>query len=180
MLWDRHNDFTRLVKLASAKRIVRLLPNAGRSGALSNWDATPFTLAMLIVARTPRSDARGTSLLPARELRVPRRRSRQSIRVARQLTASAHLPQVLDQFARHVHRDAPRERLAATDTAALDCCERLLARGWAARLSVPELVFALMPLRHSATVPRLERVLQEARARRISHPPELTPSSGVR
>ena len=36
---------------------------------------------------------------------------------------------------------------------------------WEAELGVAELVFALMPLRHSPTVPRLERVLGHIDAR---------------
>ncbi len=46
---------------------------------------------------------------------------------------------------------------------ALQVTEQLLARGWEGRLSVPEHVFALFPLRHSATLERLQRALEQAR-----------------
>lgn len=42
---------------------------------------------------------------------------------------------------------------------ALAVTERILARGWDKTYAVEELVFALMPLRHSPTVDRLRRVL---------------------
>lgn len=73
---------------------------------------------------------------------------------------------VLDQLARHLRRvrgDAPAQAL--TDERALAWCEQFVARGWHAELRGAALVFALMPLRHSPTVPRLERVLELLDAR---------------
>jgi uncharacterized protein (DUF924 family) len=77
---------------------------------------------------------------------------------------------VLDQFSRHVNRrrreppgSAPQ---AAADAAALSAAEALLAAGWEARLSVPEHIFALMPLRHTAQLPQLERAMAQARGKR--------------
>jgi hypothetical protein len=76
---------------------------------------------------------------------------------------------VLDQFSRHVYRrrgEPPGGALqAAADAAALTAAEALLAAGWEARLSVPEHIFALMPLRHNAALPRLQRALDQARQR---------------
>lgn len=65
---------------------------------------------------------------------------------------------LLDQLSRHVHREE-RAQLASTDAAALGVCEALLARGWEKELTSPELVFALMPLRHQPSLARLQRVL---------------------
>ena len=79
---------------------------------------------------------------------------------------------VLDQFGRHLKRGQPREALAGTDCQALRCCQVLLDAGWAPRLSVPELVFALMPLRHSASLERLQRLqglLAERKAADAEH-----------
>jgi uncharacterized protein (DUF924 family) len=74
---------------------------------------------------------------------------------------------VLDQFSRHINRlrreppgSAPQ---AAADAAALSAAEALLAAGWEARLSVPEHIFALMPLRHTAALPQLERAMAQVR-----------------
>jgi len=76
---------------------------------------------------------------------------------------------VLDQFSRHIyrHRGAPAGCQAAVDVLALRACTELLASGRAERLSVPEHVFSLFPLRHSATLERLSSALAcvEARAR---------------
>jgi uncharacterized protein (DUF924 family) len=81
---------------------------------------------------------------------------------------------VLDQFSRHVYRrrgEAPGSALqAAADAAALSAAEALLDAGWQARLSVPEHIFALMPLRHNGALPRLERAMaQVSRSRRTAH-----------
>ena len=77
---------------------------------------------------------------------------------------------VLDQFSRHVYRwrgEAPGSAAqAAADAAALAAAEALLAAGWEARLSVPEHIFALMPLRHNGALPNLRRALEQARALR--------------
>jgi tRNA(Ile)-lysidine synthase TilS/MesJ len=65
---------------------------------------------------------------------------------------------LLDQFPRHIHR-GDRKSIEATDRRALEQCEELVKRGWHRRLTLPELVFALMPLRHSPTPERLRTVL---------------------
>ena len=71
---------------------------------------------------------------------------------------------VLDQFSRHVYRRRGEQHLQpAADARALAVAEELLARGWQDRLSAPELVFSLLPLRHSPTLDRLQRVLAQAR-----------------
>ena len=76
---------------------------------------------------------------------------------------------LLDQFTRHVHRgDCKRGRMGGgepNDAKALACAEEMLTRQWEARLGVAELVFALMPLRHSPTPERLQRVLGHLDAR---------------
>ncbi len=76
---------------------------------------------------------------------------------------------VLDQFSRHVYRrrgEAQGSALqAAADAAALVAAEALLAAGWEARLSVPEHIFALMPLRHTGALPQLERAMAQVSAR---------------
>ncbi|KAJ1631691.1 hypothetical protein T492DRAFT_905700, partial [Pavlovales sp. CCMP2436] len=67
---------------------------------------------------------------------------------------------LLDQLARHLRRaraDAPAQ--PPTDARALAACEAFVRRGWHEGLGGAELVFALMPLRHSPTPERLERVL---------------------
>lgn len=72
---------------------------------------------------------------------------------------------VLDQFSRHIYRfsnipaGAP-ERIMA-DKLALAISEHLLTiPHWDSGLSTAEMVFALMPLRHSATVERLDTVMK--------------------
>ena len=74
---------------------------------------------------------------------------------------------VLDQFSRHIYRrrgeDACSALQAAADAAALSAAEALLDAGWEARLSVPEHIFALMPLRHNGALPRLERAMAQVR-----------------
>lgn len=76
---------------------------------------------------------------------------------------------LFDQCTRHVYRDhASRGRTGddePNNAKALACAEELLARGWETELSVAELVFALMPLRHSPTPERLQRVLSHLEAR---------------
>mgnify|MGYP003684075329 CR=1 FL=1 len=64
---------------------------------------------------------------------------------------------LLDQFSRHVHR-GDQHAVQRTDERALSLAQQMLARGWNHRLSATELVFALMPMRHSPTVERLEQV----------------------
>ncbi|TYZ62244.1 hypothetical protein PybrP1_011585 [[Pythium] brassicae (nom. inval.)] len=78
---------------------------------------------------------------------------------------------LLDQLSRHVHRgdDAQVRR---NDARALPLAQTLLARGWDVALPAPQLVFALMPLRHSPTPARLHAVLAAVEAcegRRRAH-----------
>lgn len=72
---------------------------------------------------------------------------------------------VLDQFSRHIFRhqqlppDAEERRIC--DQHALSIAEELTSSSsWHVPLSVSEFVFSLMPYRHSATLQRLENVLQ--------------------
>lgn len=65
---------------------------------------------------------------------------------------------LLDQLSRHVHR-GDGSRVAANDVHALRLAQLLLAREWHTALAAPQLVFALMPLRHSPTPARLHAVL---------------------
>ena len=66
---------------------------------------------------------------------------------------------LLDQFSRHVHRGA-RARVEQNDARALELTSALLADGGECELAAAHLVFALMPLRHTPTVARLEAVLR--------------------
>ena len=71
---------------------------------------------------------------------------------------------VLDQFSRHIYRHTGADRSAqlAADAKALGVAQHLLQQpGWVHRLSVPEHVFALFPLRHSATLERLNAALAQ-------------------
>lgn len=72
---------------------------------------------------------------------------------------------MLDQFARHIHRfeevpvEDPRRLLA--DQLALRLSEELMQHSqWNIHLTVPQHIFALMPLRHSSTIGRLKEALQ--------------------
>jgi tRNA(Ile)-lysidine synthetase-like protein len=73
---------------------------------------------------------------------------------------------VLDQFSRHIYRNV--ERPPQNDAKALELSELMLKRRWHLYLPVPMEVFSLMPLRHSPTIPRLERVLEEIERRSTS------------
>ena len=66
---------------------------------------------------------------------------------------------LLDQLSRHVHR-GDRARVEANDACALRLTQELTSRGMDTALGPAELVFALMPLRHTPTVERLQEVLQ--------------------
>ena len=66
---------------------------------------------------------------------------------------------LLDQLSRHVHRGDSAATLA-NDARALNVTRELLERGWDATLDGPELIFALMPLRHQPTEARLREVLE--------------------
>ena len=70
---------------------------------------------------------------------------------------------VLDQFSRHVYRNAVRP--AENDAEALALANLMLQRQWHLELPVPLAVFSLMPLRHTPTIPRLERVVREIESR---------------
>lgn len=140
------------------------------AGELSEWEETPFTMAMLIVARRrPRRPSLPSHRTPPNAPFPPSSAANSPLR----LTARTHLfslpaapaaaLQVLDQFGRHIKRGQPRESLASSDARALRCSEAVVARGWGFRLSVPEHVFALMPMRHTPTLARLDAVLKEAR-----------------
>ncbi len=71
---------------------------------------------------------------------------------------------ILDQFSRHVYR-GDSEKVAMCDSKALPIAERFLELGWQWSVSTYQHVFALMPLRHSPTVSRLQFVLSELEAR---------------
>jgi uncharacterized protein (DUF924 family) len=66
---------------------------------------------------------------------------------------------VLDQFSRHIYRTIDIERKQKNDKLALQYCEEFLSKGWLACLSVEEALFLIMPLRHSPSIPRLNRAL---------------------
>jgi uncharacterized protein (DUF924 family) len=70
---------------------------------------------------------------------------------------------VLDQFSRHVYRSTPRP--PRNDARAVELSEIMLKKKWHMYLPVPLEIFSLMPLRHSPTVSRLERVLSEIERR---------------
>ena len=95
---------------------------------------------------------------------------------------------VLDQFSRHIYRHVHADRSAqlVADAKALAAAQHLLQQeGWTQRLSVPEHVFALFPLRHSATLERLNAALAQVCAdglrmpshhvfRRLTLPPHIS------
>ena len=66
---------------------------------------------------------------------------------------------VHDQFSRHAFR-GDKEIIKRFDALALQLADTMYQRGWLETLSAPELVFALMPYRHSPTEGRLEQVMQ--------------------
>ncbi len=76
---------------------------------------------------------------------------------------------LFDQCTRHVYRNhAERGRMGdrePNNAKALSCAEQLLTNGWETELGAAQLVFALMPLRHSPTPERLQRVLSYLDAR---------------
>lgn len=78
---------------------------------------------------------------------------------------------VLDQFSRHAYRsDACRTRQAAADARAQAAATALFGRpGWAERLSAPELVFALFPLRHSRVASQMRSALASVEERIATH-----------
>ena len=68
---------------------------------------------------------------------------------------------VLDQFSRHIYRNAEtRDQITSNDVIALSLAEELLAKQWHHKIGTPEMIFSLMPLRHTPTVERLNRVLE--------------------
>ena len=90
------------------------------------------------------------------------------------LTPIVALIVVVDQFSRHVYRlrdllpEAPER--ARADALGLQLSEELMSHpGWEVRLSMSQLVFCLMPLRHSANVERLGRVAEIIERRQAQH-----------
>eukprot|EP00501_MAST-03F_sp_TOSAG23-6_P000520 GSMAST32.ASY1.ANO1.534.1 assembled CDS len=75
---------------------------------------------------------------------------------------------ILDQFPRHVYRNN-RDKIDQTDRKALKLCYDFIHRGWHKHLSAPQLVFALMPLRHSPNVERLNTVLDLVNSRLVNN-----------
>ena len=71
---------------------------------------------------------------------------------------------VLDQLSRHAHR-GDRAQIEANDVEALRLAQFLLARGWDESLESTQLIFALMPLRHTPTESRLREVLDRTAPR---------------
>lgn len=71
---------------------------------------------------------------------------------------------VLDQFSRHICRlkgkEISKAEQIAADEQALDMAKRFHERENVLNLSMPEYVFSLMPLRHTATVDHLSYVLK--------------------
>ena len=65
---------------------------------------------------------------------------------------------LLDQFSRHAHR-GQRTLIDAADRRALQACTELLQRNWDREMTVAQLVFSLMPLRHQPSAERLEDVM---------------------
>ena len=71
---------------------------------------------------------------------------------------------LLDQFSRHVYRQSNREQIGINDMKVHGICQAFLHKGWHHQLSVPEYVFALMPMRHNdPSVDQLKFVLDEIR-----------------
>lgn len=72
---------------------------------------------------------------------------------------------VLDQFSRHIFRylglDAEDPQRQLADQLALDSTDFLITRtGWLTELTSTELVFALMPYRHTPSLTRLRYILE--------------------
>ena len=70
---------------------------------------------------------------------------------------------VLDQFSRHIYRSLPSDAIERqiADKLALEVAEQLIKNeNWDEELKIDEFVFCLMPFRHSATLERLQYVLQ--------------------
>lgn len=88
------------------------------------------------------------------------------------LTPTVALIVLVDQFSRHVYRfrdllpEAPER--ARADALGLQLSEELMTRpGWDERLPMSQLVFCLMPLRHSSSVERLDRVAEVIERRQV-------------
>lgn len=79
---------------------------------------------------------------------------------------------ILDQFSRHIYRPLPSdamERLVA-DQYALQVAERLTSTpNWDKGLTIDQFIFSLMPFRHSATLNRLQYVLESIDQRLSIH-----------
>jgi uncharacterized protein (DUF924 family) len=79
---------------------------------------------------------------------------------------------ILDQFSRHIYRQLPSDapERARADMTALSLAERLTSKeDWSDGLRIDEFVFSLMPYRHSATLSRLQYVLECIDQRAQSH-----------
>jgi uncharacterized protein (DUF924 family) len=67
--------------------------------------------------------------------------------------AATALVVVLDQFSRHVYRNAGRAQIEANDRLALSVTEDMLGRGWERALPVPYQVTASLAPRCLLTLP---------------------------
>eukprot|EP00939_MAST-03C_sp_MAST-3C-sp1_P004687 g4687.t1 len=73
---------------------------------------------------------------------------------------------VLDQFSRHIFRsDREGDGQKLADQIALSLASEVRRLGWHRGYDDPELVFLLMPLRHSPSISRLQQVLRECDSR---------------
>jgi uncharacterized protein (DUF924 family) len=92
-----------------------------------------------------------------------------------QISSTIALIIILDQFSRHIYRqlDLPsdaQERIL-TDQLALSITEKLISSSssWDLNLQVDQFVFSLMPFRHSATLERLQFVLNSIDEKIATH-----------
>jgi uncharacterized protein (DUF924 family) len=92
-----------------------------------------------------------------------------------QISSTIALIIILDQFSRHIYRqlDLPsdaQERIL-TDQLALSITEKLISSSssWDLNLQVDQFVFSLMPFRHSATLGRLQFVLNSIDEKIATH-----------
>ena len=75
---------------------------------------------------------------------------------------------VLDQFSRHVYRHDPDrdEKLARCDEKAVGVVDACVSKRWDARVTAPQLVFLLMPYRHTRkSIARLRIAMERLDAR---------------
>lgn|SRR3990167_7529673 len=71
---------------------------------------------------------------------------------------------LIDQFSRHIYR-GNKDKIKENDIIALNYSEEFLSKNWETQISVAEHIFLLMPLRHQATVERLNKVLKHVEDR---------------